>query len=213
MAKASGSDAMKQSLFYVWLNSPFVLALVGAILFPAVVQSAALLFQTHQRCVQDADKISEQYPRLVYEYFFRRRYIVQSIVDARTVDDIHRSFEKIPDLYVETRGRPLTDQSFDFKRVSDRIDFGKVSSLKRWRALDDNPDTFHFVQFGIFQSHITEADLPTLKEWARRLAENDAKNEREEQKFELASLCTYHLAFRLLFVDPNAKIVEARLVK
>lgn len=150
------------------INAPFTLWFLSAV----VLGFAGVYYTTYKQCILDGTKLSEEYMLYRTELLHRQISFAEFIQSAKTLADVYKYRESLPDDAVKLRDKKLSDISGYLEQTSVRIEFVLNQNAPDFAALMKDPNFDRF--FPVFEASryddLTEKDFPALKRFADRAA-------------------------------------------
>jgi len=155
------------SPLFIWFLSALLLTVGGGYL-------------THsQQCSREALQIKEQYYRLTLEIYRRQQDIVSAVEEATTIQELRGRLNNLPFVYAELRYRTLRDLQRELRAITARFEVSEgLLQLRRMWFDAQQPvkpsdiARFSSISLGELSRDISDADLPSIKEFIRIAADN-----------------------------------------
>jgi hypothetical protein len=154
--------------FLAFINAPFTLWLLSAV----VLGFGGIYYTAYKQCIMDGAKLSEDYMLYRTEMIHRQISLANVITSAKTLADIYKYRESIPDDAVKLKDKKLVEIVEFLEQLSTRIEFMINQDAPDYIELKKDPN---FNKFGLIieasrYDDVTEKDLPALKRLADRAA-------------------------------------------
>jgi hypothetical protein len=157
-----------KSRFLAFINAPLFIWFLSAV----VLGFASIYYTTYKQCIVDGTKLSEDYMLYRTEMIHRQISLANAITSAKTLADVYKYRESIPDDAVKLKDKKLVEIVEFLEQLSTRIEFMINQDAPDYIELKKDP---HFDKFSLIieasrYDDVTEKDLPALKRLADRAA-------------------------------------------
>ena len=154
--------------FLAFINAPFTLWLLSAV----VLGFGSVYYTAYKQCIMDGTKLSEDYMLYRTEMIHRQISLANAITSAKTLADIYKYRESIPDDAVKLKDKKLVEIVEFLEQLSTRIEFMINQDAPDYIELkkDLNFNKFSLIIEASRYDDVTEKDLPALKRLADRAA-------------------------------------------
>jgi hypothetical protein len=149
-----------------FINAPFTLWFLSAV----VLGFGSVYYTAYKQCIIDGTKLSEDYMLYRTEMVNRQISLAYVITSAKTLADIYRYRESIPDDVVKLKDKKLVEIVELLEQLSTRIEFVINQDAPDYIELKKNPNfnKFSLIIEASRYDDVTEKDLPALKRLADR---------------------------------------------
>jgi hypothetical protein len=155
-----------KSRFLAFINAPFTLWFLSAV----VLGFGSIYYTAYKQCIADGTKISEDYSLYRTEMINRQISLAIAIKSAKTLADVYKVQQSIPDDAVKLKDKKLAEIREVLEQSSTRIEFVVNRDAPDFVELQKDPNFDKF--FPVFeaapQDEVTEKDFPALKRFAER---------------------------------------------
>jgi len=168
------------------LFSVLVLGIIGAI--------GSFYFTNYQKCLADAERLSEAWYRLTREAMTRHDAIAWTVVRATSFDDFRNI--KYPNVYSDLKDKSLWEVLREKRQVARRIDFTPTSTLKISASGDtgysaDELDKYGGIAVGNVRYDLKDNELENARSFLMRYLNGVFAQYRREMRLWLHPRCTF----------------------
>jgi hypothetical protein len=156
----------QKNRFFAFINAPFTLWFLSAV----VLGFGSVYFTAYKQCMMDGTKLSEDYMLYRTETIHRQISLASVIGSAKTLAEIFKYRESIPDDAVKLKDKKLVELVEYLEQLSVRVEFVINQDAPDYIELkkDPNFNKFSLIIEASRYDDVTEKDLPALKRLADR---------------------------------------------
>jgi hypothetical protein len=201
LAAAEKPAAPDRSSVWKALNSPIVIWLLSA----ALITTVGSYITTQQQCLREADRLIEQYDKLLTEMKLRTDHVALSVTSAKTPNDLQSQLANVPTGYSDLKAKSIIDLSSELQRIIRRVS----NRQELPREIDAGSYRVDFYQL---HPLLTERDL-TPESFGKlrddfKLKANAYGSFNRPFLHGLVSSCGFTSTFGLIY-DPNAPVLRS----